>query len=274
MTWVEFHDTLAKHPKTLAASEALHISRPTLCGHLAIAWAWAIDHKEDGGPMTPTELAMAAEWPKAPQRFTSALITAGFVDERDGGLWFHDWEDYAGRMVRKRRANRERMRAARGGDVQRTDDAQETHEARTEDERALDVQALPYRTVPNQTDPDPKTTTPQTPQRHKSIDDEFLDGLAREFNMPRTRIDEELEQAQNRKQWDDYRDKRKHFHGWVKRAAGWEADRGNIGGAARSSAPAAPRQNHAGNGRPTGMASNGQGHGFSYGLPPGAIAPD
>lgn len=84
------------------------------------------------------------------------------------------------------------------------------------------------------TDTDPLTDTdnarPRAP-RHKPVDEEFIAEMVREFAgvLDEPRIRRELETAKNRRQWDDYRDKRKHFHDWLERTAGYSSTRQNAG---------------------------------------------
>ncbi len=139
MAWIEVHQSLVDHRKVVNASAALGrgTSPVLLVGHLVTLWSWALDNAEDGGPLTASEVAHGARWTRDAQAFTDALVSARLLDHIDGAYWLHDWADYAGRLVGKRRANRERMRSARATNVPRTDDARAEH-----------VQGLPYRTQP------------------------------------------------------------------------------------------------------------------------------
>ena len=66
----------------------------------------------------------------------------GFLEQTDLGLAIHDWMDYAGRLIEKRKANTKRMQSARAKHVRNTGETRATH-----------VQGLPYPTVPNPTVP-------------------------------------------------------------------------------------------------------------------------
>lgn len=140
MAWIESHQALGHHPKTLALAAAFRCSVPTAVGYLHYLWWWALDYAPDGivKPASQVPAARACEWHGAPDRFWSGLVDAGFLDERpsDGVLHIHDWMDYAGRLVSKRAANAERMRATRATHGTRTSGTRSANEARTSGTRA------------------------------------------------------------------------------------------------------------------------------------------
>jgi hypothetical protein len=159
MAWIESHQTLGHHPKTLRLATELKCGVPGAIGYVHLLWYWALDFATNGEIRTsPSVLARACEWRGNPERFVHALVTAGFLEDRgDAGIAIHDWLDYAGRLVAKRAANAERMRSARASHVQRTEDARAEH-----------VQGLPYPTVPDHTVPDLPDPTPPTPPSHRA----------------------------------------------------------------------------------------------------------
>jgi len=148
MPWIESHQMVGHHPKTIRLAELLRVSLPTAVGHVHYLWWWALDFAPTGAIRTsPTVLARACEWRGSAEKFVQALVAAGFLDERDDGVIVHDWMDYAGRYVDKRAANKERMRTARANHVQRTSGARAGATG-------------PDHTGPNRTVPD---TTPLPP---------------------------------------------------------------------------------------------------------------
>lgn len=112
MAWIESHQTLGQHPKTRRLARYLGISLPTAVGHLHYFWWWALDYAQDGNlsKFEPEDIAEAALWEGDAATFLEALIKAGFVDRKGQELVIHDWDDYAGRLIDKRKANRERQR--------------------------------------------------------------------------------------------------------------------------------------------------------------------
>lgn len=125
-----------------------------------------MDFAQDGdlSKFEAGDIADAVLWQRNPNEFVDALIESGFLDRtKDGGLIIHDWFDYAGRLVEKREANRERMRRAR---------------AKAKEESAKNVQntnaARTGATVQNSTVPNSTVPTEQTEPNNTPPDDEPL----------------------------------------------------------------------------------------------------
>ena len=129
MSYVESHQEIASHPKTKRAARRLGISIPTLVGHLHILWHWALDYAPDGElvDFDPEDIADGAMWDGDPEQFIEALIDcgpgdrAGFIERENGRLWLHDWDDYGGKLLEKKRRDADRKR-----DVRRTSDGHPT----------------------------------------------------------------------------------------------------------------------------------------------------
>lgn len=141
MAWIESHQELARHPKTRKLARALDISIAAAIGHLHLLWWWALDYAQDGSlaRYDASDIAQAVLWDGDPQAFVDAMLEVRFLDRiGHDSLAIHDWDDYAGRLIDKRRQNAERMRnvRARAPHVQNTCGA-----------------TVPYRTVPNSTVP-------------------------------------------------------------------------------------------------------------------------
>jgi hypothetical protein len=104
-------------------------------------WLWALEYRENGvlDRLTPAEIALASNWHGDPDVWVESLLKSGWLDtvKDEAGvaqLYLHDWHDYAGRLIEKRKQNRERMRNARASHGGRTCGA-----------------TKPNQTVPNQT---------------------------------------------------------------------------------------------------------------------------
>lgn len=140
MAWIESHQELARHPKTKRLARLLDVSIPTAVGHLHLFWWWAIDYAPDGdlGKYDHDDIADAAMWLGDSGQFVTAMTDAGFCDIDDTAkLTIHDWDDYAGRLIDKRRQNAERQRLSRARHKHVTCDTSVSHRA-----------TVPYRTVP------------------------------------------------------------------------------------------------------------------------------
>src|SRR5260221_11352973 len=126
MAYIESHQTLGRHPKTRKLTRLLGVNVPQAVGHLHLLWHWALDYAEDGSlaRYESPDIAEAVMWEGEPRKFIDAMISAGFLDvDEDGNLHIHDWLDYSGRLIEKRRENAARMRTSRATHVQRTLDA-------------------------------------------------------------------------------------------------------------------------------------------------------
>lgn len=130
MAWIEAHQGLAQHPKTKRLARMLNISTAEAIGHLFLFWWWAMDYADDGdlSKYDAFDIADAAQWGGDPEAFLKAMIecgpggSAGFIEERDGGLFVHDWETYMGRLLEKREQNRQRQAKFRGKNADVTRD--------------------------------------------------------------------------------------------------------------------------------------------------------
>lgn len=117
MAWIEAHQGLAQHPKTKRMARMLGISTAEAIGHLFMLWWWAMDYAQDGdlSKYDEFDIADAAQWTGDAKTFLDAVKncgpgdSSGFIDERDGGLFLHDWNVYAGRLFNMREQNRERQ---------------------------------------------------------------------------------------------------------------------------------------------------------------------
>ncbi|MBE3142231.1 MAG: hypothetical protein IMZ53_16800, partial [Thermoplasmata archaeon] len=115
MAWIESHQSLGTHRKLLALCEVLHIDKVRAVGMLHYLWWWALDNAPDGdiSGVSDRTLAVASLWKGTPTLWVQTLRQVGLVDEEAGVRTLHHWEDYAGKLVSARVANRERQRAFR-----------------------------------------------------------------------------------------------------------------------------------------------------------------
>jgi len=230
MAWIEIHQSLPGHRKTLKAAARLHIDPAQMVGHMVTLWLWGLDNAPDGCiGGEPWMIAHAAGWRGDPDAFVEALHESLFVwveGEPGHELWsITNWHEYAGKLIDRRAANVQRMRAARA-----TNDARTVHE-RVEPQ---------YRTVQNSTVPKPPlppSAPKPTGKRYEPVDEEFIAEQVAEYAgrlggavRTRTIIDE----AMNHKAQDKAKDKRLYVRGWLRR----EMERGTTGiaGANTSSA--------------------------------------
>jgi hypothetical protein len=148
VAWIESHQEIGRHPKTKRLARMLGVSLPTAIGHLQLLWWWALDFAPDGSLTTfdDGDIADAMLWEGDPATLVSALSSAGWLDS-DRGI--HDWYDYAGKLVERRRMEAERLRQYRKANRH----VQHTPEQRTPYERSTLVVTVPDSTVPDSTSP-------------------------------------------------------------------------------------------------------------------------
>lgn len=116
MAWIESHQEVAHHPKTRKLARRLEISIPTAVGHLHCLWHWALSFAEDGNlsKHDAEDVAIGAMWEGDGDKLLEALKAAGYVDATSEGLLLHDWWQYAGKLIDKRRRDAERKKQSRG----------------------------------------------------------------------------------------------------------------------------------------------------------------
>ena len=130
MAWIESHQSLLRHPKTLKLANALSVRPVAAIGHLHCLWWWALDYAPSGdlSPFDDKIIAQAAEWEGDAELFRVSLIQVGFLND---DKTIHDWADYAGKLLERRARNKEAVKKARSQSVittpsLRNDDAIET----------------------------------------------------------------------------------------------------------------------------------------------------
>src|SRR5579864_901947 len=119
--WIESHQSLSRHRKTLRAVAVLKVNRHKLIGHLHELWWWGLDNASSQGELgdvTPEQIADGAGWPlRDGVRFVAALVECGFLEHHEGGYRLHDWYDYAGKLndqkELRRASNRESQQRRR-----------------------------------------------------------------------------------------------------------------------------------------------------------------
>lgn len=151
MAYIETHQSMPTHRKTLRLARLLHMDRFAVVGRLVALWGWALDNAQDGVILKVDSdiLADIMGWEADPADLCAALVTAGFLDEAEERYAIHDWWEYAGKLIEKRRADAERKRQerARAG--------QPKSVQRTSVGHPVDVAGnVPYPTLPNPTEPE------------------------------------------------------------------------------------------------------------------------
>jgi len=115
MAWIELHQTIWTHRKTLVLAAELGIEPDLAVARVVRLWCWSLDNCPDGdlSALPAAVLAAGANWTGDPKALVDALLRAGFLDRQDERLLLHDWWEYAGRLIERRREDALRKRAAR-----------------------------------------------------------------------------------------------------------------------------------------------------------------
>lgn len=106
MVWLQSHQELRSHPKTVKAARMLGVDLPTMIGHLHLLWWWALDHAPDGdlSKFDDEDIAMGADFYREGKDFVRVLMTCG-PKGRPGFLTkdylLHDWNEYGGKYQRR-----------------------------------------------------------------------------------------------------------------------------------------------------------------------------
>lgn len=120
MAWLALHQSLRKHPKLIHLASLVGVpDKDTVRAKLENLWLEALDYCLSGRlavaerSLGAAEIADWSGWSGDPTVWLRSLIEAGWIDEKAGGvggksLYLHDWEDYAGKLIAKREADRER----------------------------------------------------------------------------------------------------------------------------------------------------------------------
>jgi hypothetical protein len=182
LAWIEVHQALFTHRKTLELAELLALPEVYASAHLIALWTWALDNAPTSClPKSARIIAKAAQYPGDAQAFIEACVKVGFIDEVADGWLIHDWDEYAGKLLYQRDRNRAKQQAWRerqqNGDV-------------TDEPSLLDgdvTVTLPLRNrAPNPTQPNPtiqkdivvtsdaQQTSPQKKQRATPFPEQFL----------------------------------------------------------------------------------------------------
>lgn len=112
MAWIEAHQGLANHIKTIKLRKLLKIKKIEAVGILFMFWWWSLDNAPDGdiSSLDDSDISEIVEYKsKSGVSVLAALIESGFVDENKH---IHDWHEYAGKLIDKRKTDAERKKAS------------------------------------------------------------------------------------------------------------------------------------------------------------------
>jgi hypothetical protein len=104
MAWIESHQQLLSHPKTLNLMNLMSWDIDTTIGKLQRFWWWCIDYAPDGDLRRYNALNLGAAVGlsrKKADQFVSAMIDSGWLDT-EPYFRVHDWWAYAGPFLQSK----------------------------------------------------------------------------------------------------------------------------------------------------------------------------
>jgi len=189
MAWIELHQALRTHKKTMKAVSLLKMKMlpEAFVGHLSCLWLWSIDNAPDGIlPNDHDMIDLSSGCPKdvlvqkygCPEdvlSFTSVLINCGFIDYSNDSLILHDWDEYTGKLILQREVDRVRKQEER---AQKRADLEVK---KLSNGRPVDIRVTSEGTQPNPTQPNNKKST--------DIADSLFDEVWEEYAYKKDRVE-------------------------------------------------------------------------------------
>lgn len=149
MAWIESHDDIWEHHKTIRLCRQLGIAEPQAVGHLISLWHFVLRNAWETADLSPwgdDGIERAARWNGADGELVKALRDTGWLD----GNVAHGWLERAGQLV----FDRLRKRKSRIKNVRKLS---RTNTGQFREIPGTSASTVPYRTVPNPTVPNPTT---------------------------------------------------------------------------------------------------------------------
>jgi hypothetical protein len=112
MTYIELHQEVFTHRKSLALAQLLRAKSYAIVGHLSALWCWALDNVPSDGSLegiSDEVLTQAAGW-SGRASFPEALRQVGFISENN---CLRNWDLYGGKLQDRRETDRGRKRDER-----------------------------------------------------------------------------------------------------------------------------------------------------------------
>lgn len=114
LPWIAVQKSVVDHPKVIELGETL--GEPLALAYLVTLWCRVAEYAPSGrvsGARPRTVLERFANWRGEPGKFAEAAISAGLVDERDGALVVHDWDELQGPHIERAKQDVDRKRKYR-----------------------------------------------------------------------------------------------------------------------------------------------------------------
>lgn len=114
LPWIAVQKSVVDHPKVIELGESL--GEPLALAYLVTLWCRVAEYAPSGrvsGARPRTVLERFANWRGEPGKFSEATIAVGLVEERDGTLIIHDWDELQGPHIERSNQDADRKRKYR-----------------------------------------------------------------------------------------------------------------------------------------------------------------
>jgi len=101
MAWIQSHEEIGDHPKTLKLAELLNIPVPYAVGLVHLLWHFTLRYAWENGDLrrySAGQIGTGVKWDGDALVLLSALKKSGFLTR----MKVHDWSEYSGRLVHDR----------------------------------------------------------------------------------------------------------------------------------------------------------------------------
>lgn len=114
MAWIESHQSLERHPKTLLLRRVTLLSHNEVLGVLHRLWWWALDNAHDGDVTDFCKKGLMEEVFGIPEKeeksLAECLIEAGWLDKEGDKIVIHNHGRYRDRITEMREMNKLRQK--------------------------------------------------------------------------------------------------------------------------------------------------------------------
>jgi hypothetical protein len=154
MAWIELHQSIRDHRKIVDLADHLNIPEQYAVGLCIYLWTWALDNAPEGVlRMSARVVAKASGWSGNENDFLQSLIDTNWLEiTPENDLYIHDWEQYAGRLIEKRKedaARKREYRAEKAQSTKRPKNVRKTSKGHPKDIQGTSSVTVPNLTVPN-----------------------------------------------------------------------------------------------------------------------------
>jgi hypothetical protein len=105
--WIPSYQDVGAHPKTRKLAARLDVDIPKAVGLLHLLWWWALSYAPDGDltKHDAEDVAIGMMWDGDPRALLEALVASRWIDRNGTGVALHDWDEYGGMLIERRRAD-------------------------------------------------------------------------------------------------------------------------------------------------------------------------